>query len=61
MQNEGIDYSNFIDSIIIAKENKKTILEELKKRNIDEDTLYININKIKAYVEEYKTWKKENI
>lgn len=48
--NEGIDLSEFVDTIVIDKAAKPKIIEELAKKNISEDTLYMNIGKIKDLV-----------
>lgn len=48
--NENININDFIDTIVISKESKPLILAELAKKNICEDTLYMNINKIKDLV-----------
>ena len=50
-----IDINSFIDVIIIDANSKKKILEELKAKNISEDTLFMNINKIKNLVTDIKT------
>ena len=48
--NENININDFIDTIVISKESKPLRLAELAKKNICEDTLYMNINKIKDLV-----------
>ncbi len=57
LQNEGINMNDFIDTIVIAKEAKPIILQELKKKHIYEDTLYMNISRIKELVSEIKNQK----
>lgn len=54
LKNEGINIEDFIDTIVIPSESKSLILSELAKKNICEDTLYMNINKIKDLVNEIK-------
>lgn len=58
MKNENIDLNDFIDTIVIKKEAKPIILAELAKKNICEDTLYMNISKIKELVSDIKYKKK---
>lgn len=58
MKNENIDLNDFIDTIVIKKEAKPIILAELAKKNICEDTLYMNIGKIKELVSDIKYKKK---
>ena len=53
-EKEGIDFNDIIDTIIIKKEAKASILEELSKKNINEDTLYMNVSKIKDLVNRIK-------
>lgn len=54
LKNENIDLNDFIDTIVIKKEAKPIILAELAKKNICEDTLYMNIGKIKELVSDIK-------
>ena len=54
LKKEGIEISEIIDTIVIKKESKPKILEELSKKNINEDTLYMNVSKIKDLVNEIK-------
>ncbi len=49
-KNSNIDFSSVVETIIIPKESKPVIIEELKKKNITEDTLYMNIDIIKNLV-----------
>lgn len=58
MKNENININDFIDTIVIKKEAKPIILAELAKKNICEDTLYMNIGKIKELVSDIKYKKK---
>lgn len=58
MKNENIDLDDFIDTIVIKKEAKPIILAELAKKNICEDTLYMNVGKIKELVSDIKYKKK---
>ncbi|MBP5343446.1 FRG domain-containing protein [bacterium] len=51
---ENIEFSEVIDTIIIKKEAKEEILKELSTKNINEDTLYMNISKIKDLVQRIK-------
>lgn len=50
MKNDDIDISSFIDTIVIDSASKPRILESLAQKNISEDTLYMNITKIKNLV-----------
>ena len=50
LENEGINYSDVIDEIIIDKDYKKSILKELEKLHINEDTIYMNVASIKELV-----------
>ena len=54
MENEEIPISRFIDTITIAGEAKPGILKELAKKHISEDTLYMNVEKIKSLVKSIK-------
>lgn len=54
LKNENIDMNSFIDTIVIKKEAKKAIIEELRKKHISEDALYMNIGKIKELVSNIK-------
>lgn len=47
---EGLDYSYLVDEIIIDKEAKPQILEDLKAKHISVDTLYMNMARIKEIV-----------
>lgn len=58
LKNESIDLNDFIDTIVIKKDAKPIILAELAKKNICEDTLYMNIGKIKELVSDIKYKKK---
>lgn len=54
MKKENIDMNSFIDTIVINKKYKKQIIEELRKKHISEDALYMNINGIKELVSNIK-------
>lgn len=54
MESEKLDISRFIDTIVIDADAKPRILEELAKKHISEDTLYMNVGKIKALVSNIK-------
>ena len=54
MEGEKLDISQFIDTIVIDVDAKPRILEELAKKHISEDTLYMNVGKIKALVNSIK-------
>lgn len=54
MEDEGVPLSYFMDTIIIDASAKPRILEELAKKHISEDTLYMNVGKIKALVNTVK-------
>lgn len=60
LKNEDIDLSDFIDTIVISKEAKPRILQELKNKHICEDTLYMNVSKIKELVNDIKYGKKDS-
>ncbi len=51
---EGLELSHFIDTIVIDKDSKPAILEALAKKHLCEDTLYMNIAKIKDLVSTIK-------
>lgn len=59
MENEQIDLSRFIDTIVIDAAAKPGILAELEKKHICDDTLYMNVGKIKDLVENIKYGKKK--
>lgn len=50
LEKEGLDINEFIDTIVIDKDAKPAILEALKKKNMCEDTLYMNVGKIRDLV-----------
>lgn len=50
MENEGMDISRFIDTIVIESAAKPRILKALADKHISEDTLYMNVGKIKELV-----------
>ena len=54
MQKEQLDINRFIDTITIDAEAKPRILETLAKKHISEDTLYMNVVKIKQLVNHIK-------
>ena len=54
LKNENIDINELIDTIVIDKDSKESILESLKQRNVSEDTLYMNIQKIKDLAKDIK-------
>ena len=54
LEREGIPLSSLIDTIVIDKNAKPAILTELAKKHISEDTLYMNIGKIKQLVSDVK-------
>lgn len=54
MEGEKLDISAFVDTIVIDTESKPRILEELERKHISEDTLYMNVGKIKAIVNNIK-------
>ena len=54
LKNENIDINELIDTIVIDKDSKESILESLKHRNVSEDTLYMNIQKIKDLAKDIK-------
>ena len=51
---EDIDINELVEEIIIPSESKEIILEELKNKNISEDTLYMNVAKIKELIADLK-------
>ncbi len=50
MENENMDIAQFIDTIVIDAEAKPGIVAELARKHICEDTLYMNVGKIKDLV-----------
>ena len=54
LAHEGIAFSEIVDTITIKSEAKQNILKELAKRKLSEDTLYMNVNRIKELVSEIK-------
>lgn len=50
MEDEGININDYIDTIVISRDAKPRILTELAKKHISEDTLYMNISKIRDLV-----------
>lgn len=59
IRKEGLNLSQFIDTITIDVDAKPLILEELKRKHICEDTLYMNVGKIKDLVNTIKYGDKE--
>lgn len=54
MENEDIDTSRFIDTVVVAAEAKPGILKALAEKHICEDTLYMNVETIKSLVASIK-------
>lgn len=54
IEDEGLNISKFIDTITIDVDAKPRILAELKRKHICEDTLYMNVGKIKSLVNTIK-------
>lgn len=54
MEKEKLDMSRFIDTIVIDAAAKEGIVAELAKKHISEDTLYMNVGKIKELVNTIK-------
>lgn len=54
MESENLDISRFIDTIVIDADAKPRILEELAGKHISEDTLYMNVSRIKELVKTIK-------
>lgn len=54
LEEEELEFSRFIDTIVIDAKAKPSILRELEKKHICEDTLYMNVGKIKALVNTIK-------
>ena len=54
LENEGVPLEYFIDTIVISAEAKPEILRELGKKHLCEDTLYMNVGKIKELVHTIK-------
>ena len=54
MENEELDIRRFIDTIVIASEAKPGILQALSDKHISEDTLYMNVSRIKSLVNTIK-------
>lgn len=55
LANEGVELPTLIDTITVERDAKPAILRELEKKHICEDTLYMNIAKIKALVESIRS------
>ena len=51
---EDINITDLVEEIIIPSKSKVKILEELKNKNISEDTLYMNVAKIKELIADLK-------
>lgn len=54
MEKEDMDITHFIDTITIDAKSKPHILESLAKKHISEDTLYMNVGRIKDLVTQIK-------
>ncbi len=54
LENEGIAFSQLIDTIVIDRSAKPEILERLNEKHICEDTLFMNVEKIKSLVKTIK-------
>lgn len=54
LKNENLDFSWLIQTIIIDKNAKSSIIADLAKRNISEDTLFMNVLKIRNLVSNIK-------
>ena len=54
LQKEGIDQKEVFDTIVISKDHKTRILEELAEKHISEDSLFMNVGKIKDLVSTIK-------
>ena len=52
MEHEGLKLSDYVSSVVIAAEAKPRILAELAQRSISEDSLYMNISKVRSLVED---------
>lgn len=50
MESEGLELSDFVDTIVVAREAKPAVIAELAEKHICEDTLYMNIKKIRNLV-----------
>ena len=57
LRKSNIDFNDLIETITIPKEYKSKILEELEKKNITADTLYMNVDRIKNLVSEVRNRK----
>ena len=54
LQKEVIDQKDVFDTIVISADHKKKILEELAEKHISEDSLFMNVGKIKDLVSTIK-------
>ena len=54
LKNEGIDEREVFDTIVISKDHKQKILEELAEKHITEDSLFMNVGRIKDLVQTIK-------
>ncbi len=60
LRKEGIEFSRFIDTIVIDVDAKPRIVEELAGKHISEDTLFMNVEKIKELVYTIKYGDRKN-
>lgn len=51
---EELQLSQFVDTLVIDRASKPALLEELAKKHMCEDTLYMNVSKIKQLVNNIK-------
>lgn len=54
LEEEAIPYDELIDTIVIDKNKKQEMLDLLKEKHISEDTLYMNILKIRDLAKDIK-------
>ncbi len=57
---EGLPLSDFVDTVVIDSAAKPCCLQALAEKNICEDTLYMNVSKIKTLVTTIKYESKQN-
>ena len=54
LEKEGIEEKDVFDTIVISAEHKPRILEDLARKHISEDSLFMNVGRIKDLVSDIK-------
>ena len=54
LEKEGIEEKDVFDTIVISAEHKPRILEDLARKHISEDSLFMNVGRIKNLVSDIK-------